>query len=267
MIDYAIVILNGIIEGLTEFIPVSSTGHLILLDHFISFPSNQAETFQIAIQLGAILAVLIYYREFFKKFISSLSKNKSLLFKFFLCIMPILLGGFLAYDIIKLYFFSSRYIVVSALIFGGIAMIITDYLFIKKETPSEKLTTFEALSRISYKQALSVGLFQLFALWPGMSRSGSTIVGGIVSGLSYKQAADFSFLCAVPVIGAATLYDLMKSYHMLTYQDLNYIALGLVVSFFVGLFAISSFLKWIQQWHLMPFGIYRIILGLGVLAL
>tara|TARA_Y100001970_G_C14241619_1_gene865261 strand:+ start:1942 stop:2742 length:801 start_codon:yes stop_codon:yes gene_type:complete len=266
MQEYFIVILNGIIEGLTEFIPVSSTGHLIILDHFLPFPSEQAHTFQIAIQFGAILAVLVYYRGFLAKLLSSFASNYSLLLKFICCITPVFLGGYLAYDLITGVLFSAN-VVVAALIFGGIAMIITDIVCIKKTSSESSKSTFEALSEMSYKQALCVGLFQLFSLWPGMSRSGSTIVGGVVSGLSYKTAADFSFLCAAPVIGAATAYDLLKTFSSLTSSDLTYIGIGLIVSFFVGLVAITTFIKWISKWHLLPFGIYRILLGIGVLCL
>ena len=266
MHEYLIVILNGIVEGLTEFIPVSSTGHLIILDHFLPFPSEQAHTFQIAIQLGAILAVLVYYRSFLATLLSSLASNYTLLLKFICCISPVFVGGYLAYDLITGTLFSANVVVV-ALIFGGIAMILTDIFCIKKTHQESSKSTFEALSNMSYKQAVYVGLFQLFSLWPGMSRSGSTIVGGVVSGLSYKTAADFSFLCAAPVIGAATLYDLLKTFSSLTSNDFIYIGIGLIVSFFVGLIAITTFIKWISKWHLLPFGIYRIVLGFGVLAL
>ena len=266
MYDYLIVILNGIVEGLTEFIPVSSTGHLIILDHFLPFPSEQAHTFQISIQFGAILAVVIYYRSFLIKLFSSIASNYDLLLKFLCCITPVFVGGYLAYDLITGTLFSAN-VVVAALIFGGIAMILTDIFCIKTSPQGTETSTFDALSKMSYKQACYVGLFQLFSLWPGMSRSGSTIVGGVISGLSYKTAADFSFLCAAPVIGAATVYDLLKTFSSLTSSDLKYISIGLIVSFFVGLVAITTFIKWISKWHLIPFGIYRILLGIGVLLL
>ena len=266
MVATFIVILNGIIEGLTEFIPVSSTGHLILLDHFISFPSAQKETFQISIQCGAICAVLFYYRDFFKSFFNQVKKHPENIYKIIVAILPVFIAGFCFYEFIKTYLFNST-VVTAALIFGGTIMILVD----KFSMPSLKKTSsqsfYESFQELSIKQAFYVGLFQLASLIPGMSRSGSTIVGGVLSKLSYKTAADFSFILSFPVIGAAVIYDLLKSSGELLAIDLYFIAIGLVVSFFIGLIAIKTVIKWISTWYLSPFGIYRIILGIGVILL
>ena len=266
MSAFFIVILNGIIEGLTEFIPVSSTGHLIILDRFIEFPSVNKETFQVSIQCGAILAVLFHYKTFFKSFFKTLKTKPSNLLKITVAILLVFFVGFIAYEFIKTILFDSS-IVIFALIFGGIIMILIDKFSSESLKTPSNTPFYEAFEQISIKQAFIIGLFQIISLIPGMSRSGSTIVGGIISKLNYKAAADFSFILSFPVIGAAVLYDIFKSSNALTTLDLYYIGLGFIVSFFVGLFAIKTVIKWISKWHLSPFGIYRILLGIGVLFL
>ncbi|MDC0036794.1 undecaprenyl-diphosphate phosphatase [bacterium] len=266
MNNILIVIINGIIEGLTEFIPVSSTGHLILLEHWLTLPLEAAETFQISIQIGAIAAVLVYYRDFFKSFLGNLKNNLHLITVFLAAIVPVFIVGFLAYDFIKSSLFSPE-IVVAALIVGGIAMIVCDNIYVHKNHKQHASSDFDAFNAMSVKQGFIIGLFQIFSLWPGMSRSGSTIVGGVLAGLSYKTAADFSFCLALPVIGTAVIYDIIKSSSLLNTADIQYIGIGMLVSFVVGLLAISTVIKWISSWHLSPFGIYRIILAFGVLYL
>lgn len=266
MIATLIVILNGIIEGLTEFIPVSSTGHLIILDYFIHFPSEQKETFQISIQVGAITAVLFHYKDFFISFFQHIKNDFSSLYKIIAAISPVFIVGFLFYDFIKLFLFNSS-VVVFALVFGGIVMILVDKFSSHSLKNYSEKPFYESFKEISIKQAFLIGVFQIASLIPGMSRSGSTIVGGIISKLNYKSAADFSFILSFPVIGAAVTYDLLKSSSVLNNNDLYYIGIGLIISFIVGLFAIKTVIKWISKWHLMPFGIYRIILGIGVLVL
>ena len=266
MNDILVVIINGIIEGLTEFIPVSSTGHLILLEHWLTLPLDAAETFQISIQIGAITAVLVYYRDFFKSFLGNLNNNLHLISVFLAAIIPVFVVGFLAYDFIKSSLFSPE-IVVAALIVGGIAMIACDKIYVHKSQETRSQSDFDALNSITLRQGFIIGLFQIFSLWPGMSRSGSTIVGGVLAGLSYKTAADFSFCLALPVIGTAVIYDVIKSSSLLSTGDLHYIGIGILISFIVGLLAISTVIKWISSWHLAPFGIYRIILAFGVLYL
>ena len=266
MNDFLIVIINGIVEGLTEFIPVSSTGHLIVLEHFLAFPGKESETFQISIQCGAILAVCFSYKQVFIDLLTNLKRQKQLLINFTCAILPTFIMGFLFYDFIKSVLFSTN-TVIAALIVGGIAMIIIDKYAAKQPHTTSHQTVSNALQHITTKQACMVGVFQVISLWPGMSRSGITIIGGIFSGLSYKTATDFSFCCALPVISAAVIFDLLVSANSLSQTDLIYISCGFVVSFLVGLLAISTVVKWISKWHLTPFGTYRIILALGVLML
>lgn len=250
----------GVVEGLTEFVPVSSTGHLILFGDLIGFHSASAETFEIFIQLGAILAVVVLYLE---RFLGLLEldategfKGRQGLIKLFLACLPALALGFCLHEHIKSLF--QPLTVALALIIGGIVMILVERLDLssKVEKPEE----------LSYKTCFLTGCFQCFALWPGMSRSGSTIVGGMVLGMSRKLAAEFSFLVAVPVMCAAVGYDLLKSYDVLGVKDILPFAIGFIVSFVVAIFAIKFLLAVLQRYSLAPFGWYRIVLGIIVLG-
>jgi undecaprenyl-diphosphatase len=249
-------VVLGIVEGLTEFLPISSTGHLILVGHWLKFEGEFAATFDIAIQLGAILAVVIHYRDFFFRLLHPknwLSRDVKLIF---IAISPALLLGFLLHRTIKTYLFGESP-VIAALIVGGIVMALVDRLTYEPKTFS--------VSDVSYKQAFIIGLCQCFSLWPGMSRSGSTIVGGLVAKLDYATAAQFSFIISVPVMMAATGYDLLKSHALLTQAHLFQIGVGFLVSFLVAYLAIVTFLKLIVKVRLMPFAIYRLILGVLLL--
>ena len=239
----------GVVEGLTEFIPVSSTGHLILVGKWISFDNP---TFEIAIQLGAILAVVVLYRSFFIKFFHPKTWFKRDMNNIVLAMLPVLVVGLLAHNIIKSLF--SPTVVITALFVGGVAMIVVEK-WVKPKTKTHEL------SKITPQQAFIVGLCQCFSLLPGMSRSGSTIVGGLLAGLDYAVAAEFSFIVAVPVMAAAVGFDLLKSADTLTSQDLGLITIGFVVSFFVAMASIVTFLKLLQKLKLTPFGVYRIIVS------
>lgn len=252
----------GILEGLTEFIPVSSTGHLILLDEVIAFQNKNAETFEIFIQLGAILAVVVLY---FKRFTGLLNftDNSASRFngwlgirKLFIACLPAFILGFLFHEIIKEYLFNSVTVAV-ALIVGGVIMI-----WIERKKLQPRVNQVEA---ISLTKCFYIGLFQCFALWPGMSRSGSTIIGGMLVGLNRTVAAEFSFLVAVPVMVVAVGYDMLKSFQSLYSDDLVLFAVGFIVSFVVALVAIKFFISILQRYTLVGFGYYRIILGIIVL--
>lgn len=253
-------LILGIIEGLTEFIPVSSTGHLIILSDYIAFNGKAADSFSIFIQLGAILAVVFIYKE---RFIGLVKKDKNnfsgftALFLLFIAATPACILGALFYSKIKGVLFTPFYVSL-ALIFGGLLLIFFD----KKE---EQATN--SLDLVSVKQAITVGLFQCFALIPGMSRSGSTIVGGMCGGLNKKTAADFSFILAVPVMFAAVFYDLYKSYEFLSLSDIKLFLFGFLVAFVFSFFAIKFFLNLLKTLGFLPFGIYRIILGILVLIM
>lgn len=259
MMEWIKVVLLGSVEGLTEFIPVSSTGHLIILEKFLNLNTENVETFQIAIQLGAILAVLVAYRIKLKSILKSKDTTVRLASRLALASLPVFIVGFLSYDFIKTHLFSPIY-VACALIVGSLAMIFVEL------KPSKAIKTNQ-IEDITIKQSLVIGLFQIASLWTGMSRSGSTIVGGLFSSCNHKVAADFSFLLALPVISAAVGYDLFKSVHHLSIDDISMICIGAIISFIVAIFAIKTFLIWLEKVRLIPFAIYRLVLAVFVLLL
>lgn len=267
---YIKAIILSIIEGLTEFIPISSTGHMILIGDLINFIGDKAATFEIFIQLGAILAVVIIYRVRFFGLIPS-GKSKHSIFKQLLAgdsmptgyhilvaILPILIVGFMMHKIIKSYLFNPVTVAIG-LIIGGILMIVVELLPIKKSV--------DIIEQISIKQSFLIGLGQCLAIWPGMSRSGSTMVTGLLIGVKHKPIADFSFIIAVPVMCAAVIWDMIKSIQFLEMSDLPYFTIGFLVSFLVGWASIKLFLKVLTTIKLIPFGIYRILLGALTLGL
>ncbi len=254
------VLILGIIEGLTEFIPISSTGHLILVGELLGIEGEGSKTFQIAIQLGAIFAVIVSYPRYFLGFLDPKEWLQPKFKTLIIAILPILVFGFLFYSPIKAYLFSS-FTVALGLIFGGIVMIIVDYYAKNRPLPTKEIED------ISFKQALIIGVMQCAALWPGMSRSGSTIVGGLLTGLRYELAATFSFLIAVPVMIVAVTYDMLKMASELSAADAQAIGLGLLISFVVAIVAIKTFLRILSRVKLSPFGIYRIIIGILILLL
>lgn len=252
------VTLLGILEGVTEFIPVSSTGHLILFGRFLHLQGIHEATFDIAIQLGAIMAVVVLYREFFFKFFRPrhwLTKEASLVF---IAMVPALILGAGLHHFIKERLFIPLSVGCAFLV-GGILMIV-----IEKSVKQHAGT--RDMSQMTYAQALKIGMWQCLALWPGFSRSGATIMGGLVSGLDYALAAQFSFIVAVPVMTAAVGFDLIKSVGLLTRTDLIWILWGGVVSFGVAVISIVFFLKLLQRFRLLPFALYRIALA-GIIFL
>lgn len=257
-------ILMGIVEGLTEFIPVSSTGHLIMVGEMIGYTGQKAATFEIAIQLGAILSIVFLYRDRFTRFFSNFntqmlkdainsdgSNNELNLVHVAIAILPVMAVGFFLHGIIKHYLFSSATVVIG-LVVGGIIMIVVEQRLLKNQT------TTTSLDNISYRQALWVGLAQCCALWPGVSRSGATIVGGLLTRMDHRTSAEFSFLIAVPVMVVATVYDLLKSWSLMGTDDLVMLAVGFTVSFIFAWLSVVTFLKILSRWKLSPFGWYRI---------
>lgn len=257
MSDYFIAVIQGIVEGLTEFLPVSSTGHLILSGNLLGFTGMKAETFEIVIQLGAILAVVILYWNRLLGLIGwkkeKPEKGRGMnLIHILLAIFPAMVLGLLLHKVIKTYLFSP-YTVLIGLVIGGIFMI-----YAEKRQPEVRSATVDELS---YRQAFYIGLMQCFALWPGFSRSGATIAGGLLVGANYKTAADFSFIIAVPIMFAASGYDLLKSYKYLSVDDIGFFAVGFIVSFIVAMLAIVTFIKLLTKVKLSPFAYYRFILA------
>ena len=258
--------LLGIIEGLTEFLPVSSTGHLIIFGEALGFQGTFAESFDVVIQLGAILAVVfLYWRRFFGMlaFPSSQSdlvrdglQGSAGIIKLMIVTAPAAVVGLLFHRAIKAYLFNPTSVAV-ALIVGGIIMIVVE---------RSRLTTAKGdVEKLTWKQALGVGIFQCFALWPGMSRSASSIVGGMLLGLRLEAAAEFSFLAAVPLIAAASLKEFVDVFHGLTSDQFLLLAVAFFVSFLSAIVAVRVFVGLIGKVGLIPFAVYRIILGIVVL--
>jgi undecaprenyl-diphosphatase len=264
IILYLKAILIAVVEGLTEFIPVSSTGHMILIGNFIQFTGENAATFEIFIQAGAILAVVMIYWSTFssliptklapRHFFNSIFKGESnpTGLHILLSITPIMIIGFLLYDVIKTHLFSPITVSIG-LIVGGLFMLVVEFLPIKQ--------TICRMEDISYRQSFLIGIGQCLAVWPGMSRSGSTMITGLLLGIKHKPIADFSFIIAVPVMFAAVIFDLLKSLSFLEITDIGYFGIGFIVAFFVAWASIKWFLNILTRVHLIPFGVYRIILG------
>lgn len=250
--SYFHILILSFVEGLTEFLPVSSTGHLILTNHFLGLESSEfSQAFDVIIQFGAIAAVIVIYKERFK---FDLEFYKKLLIGF----LPAAIIGFLGKKIIS-DMMESTVVVAWALIVGGIIMILTDWIFSRKK--------YEENQPINYKNSFLIGLSQCLALVPGVSRSAATIVTGQMVGLSRKDAAEFSFFLAVPILTAATLYKIWKIKDMIHAEHMTQLAVGTLFSFIFAIFAIRFFLSIIKNYGFKWFGVYRIILGVIVLLM
>lgn len=245
-------IILGIIEGFTEFLPISSTGHLIVASEFLNLEQTAVnKAYEVIIQFAAILAVVLNYSEKFT------FKHIELWKKITLAFIPIGAVGFLFASQIKTLFSIS--VVAVMFIVGGIIFLIIEKLY----TPKEHF--IDDVENVSYKQALYIGLAQIAALIPGTSRAGATIIGAMLVGLTRKASAEFSFLLAFPVMCATTAYDLLKHYHDFTTSNLTVLLVGFVVSFIVAYLTIKLFLKFLEKFTFVAFGLYRIIFGLILL--
>ncbi|OKP87685.1 undecaprenyl-diphosphatase [Paenibacillus helianthi] len=265
--DTITAIILAIVEGITEFIPVSSTGHMILTTKLLGFDEQSPimKTYEIVIQLGAILAIALVYRQRILNLLGIGRRRTSRggvmpasrlnLIHVLLGIVPALAVAFIARDFIKSLFGAPT--VLWALVAGGILMIVAEWVNRRKI----RITAHE-LDDISYGQALAIGLYQIISvLWPGFSRSGSTISGGMLSGVSYKASADFSFLIAIPIMCAASGYELLDSYQYFTKDTIMDFAIGFVISFVVAYVVVVAFMKMIQKIRPTHFAIYRFILA------
>ena len=258
--NWNIAIILGIVEGLTEFLPVSSTGHLIIAGHLLGFVGEKAASFEVAIQLGAILSVLVLYWHRFAGFIptgNSITRPRhstlmgwSGLCRIALASFPALLVGYLGRHAIKERLFNPEAVTL-ALLVGGVAILIVERLMSRHRAGS--------LDQLTLVQAFGIGMFQILALWPGTSRAAATIIGAMLLGLDRKSAAEFSFIIAVPVLFAATGYELIKTGNQLALQDSLQLGIGLVVSFVVALIAVKGFVSFLQHGRLTPFAWYRIL--------
>ncbi|MDD5433600.1 MAG: undecaprenyl-diphosphatase UppP, partial [Candidatus Pacebacteria bacterium] len=239
------------IEGITEFLPISSTGHLILANKLLAISQTEfIKTFEIAIQAGAILAVVaLYWKKLF-----SLPMIKKLIVAF----IPTGILGLIFYKIIKTYLLASTHVVLWALLIGGVILILFELVY--KNKPQEAM--LKEARDISYKKCFLIGCFQSIAMVPGVSRSAATIVGGMLSGISRQAIVEFSFLLAVPTMVMATGYDLLKSAGGFSSGQFSFLAIGFLVSFLTAMLGIKFLLKFIQKNNFIPFGIYRIALAL-----
>ena len=254
--DILIAVIVAIVQGLTEFLPVSSTGHMILVGSALGFNGERASVFEVFIQLGSMLAVLILYWPRFVRMCSwdSLCGRTGLsAVHVAVSIVPVMGVGFLLHKPIKQYLFSP-YTVIIGLVMGAILMLVAE-----KFNKRPKILDLEA---ITIPQAFFVGLFQILSLWPGFSRSGSTISGGLFAGLDRRIAAEFSFIVAVPVMFIACSYDLYKSWNLLEGHDLLLIAIGFVVAFLVAYWSIVWFMQFLGRQTLAAFAYYRIVLAI-----
>ena len=242
-------IILAVVEGLTEFLPISSTGHLVLTANALSISQTEfVKSFEVIIQLGAILAVTVLYA---KTYLANIKILKKLLYAF----IPTGFLGFIFYPVVKDVLLGNTYITLAALFLGGIVLI-----FIEK-LPLEKNSHTDDVQEITTRQAVLIGFIQSISMIPGVSRAGATIVGGLLVGLNRKAAVEFSFLLAVPTVLAASSYDLYKSGFSFTGEEWMLLGIGFLVSFIVAILAIKFFLGLIKHHSLAVFGAYRIILA------
>jgi undecaprenyl-diphosphatase len=255
----------GVVEGLTEYLPVSSTGHLILVGRWLGDSSEASQAFDIVIQLGAILAVLVVYGKLLADRLQGLARGQAEAIRLFSALAagfaPAAVIGLIARKWIKAHLFGPLP-VAAALIAGGILMIVTE-----RVRKARHIHGVDGLEHVTVKRGFFIGIAQCFAMWPGMSRSMSTIVGGQLTGLSTATAAEFSFLLGLPTLGAACLYEAFKSRHELMLGSPVPLIVGLVVSFLVAWAVVAFFIRYLQRHGLEPFGYYRIALGALVLFL
>ncbi|AAC07896.1 undecaprenyl-diphosphatase UppP [Aquifex aeolicus] len=248
MTEWQAVVL-GIVEGISEFLPISSTGHLILTAHILGIKHTDfVKSFEISIQLGSILAVVVLY---FNRLIRDYEIWKRIIAAF----IPTGIIGFLLYKLIKGFLIGNDLVVVVSLILGGIILIFAD-------TYCEKFCYLGDVRELPLRKAFMIGVFQSIAVIPGVSRSGSTIIGGMLMGLNRKVAAEFSFLLAIPTMFAATTYDLIKSGGSFNAQEWNILIIGFITSFITALIVVKWFLNFLKSHSLKIFGFYRILIGL-----
>ncbi len=242
-------VILGIVEGITEFLPISSTGHMILAGEILKIPSTEfVKSFEIVIQLGAILAIVVLY-------FRTLTTNWAALKKVAAAFIPTTIVGLILYKIVKQFLLGNAMVVVWALVIGGIVLIVFEKTYREKDSATVEV------GKISYRQAVIIGLCQCLAMIPGVSRSAATIVGGLALGLRRQTIVDFSFLLAVPTMLAAGALDIYKSADSFVGTDWLPLVVGFVVSFVVALGVVKWLLKFIQKNNFVGFGIYRIIIG------
>lgn len=248
-------IILGIVEGFTEFLPISSTGHLILVNQFLSFDEDFTVLFDIVIQLGAILAVLVYFIKKLLPFTKDQIKNKEILniwYKTIIGILPVILFGFIFANFIKEKLFNPLVVAISLFVGGFIIIFIEN---------NNKKTKIFSIGDLSFKMAFLIGLIQCLSIIPGVSRSASTIIGGMVLGASRVVSTEFSFFLAIPTMFAASIYSLLKYDGIINSNQLLIIIIGFVISFVVALIVIKFLINFVKKNNFKIFGYYRIILS------
>ncbi len=250
--------LLGIIEGLTEFLPVSSTGHLIIFGDLLNYTGEQSDTFKIFIQLGAVLGVAWFYRQKLWQVISGINQPQERRFvtNLLIAFMPAVVLGLMFHQAIKTYLFNPITVAI-ALIVGGFLI-----LLIERKVHTPRIQTVDEMGPLD---ALKVGCMQTLALFPGVSRSGATIMGGLLCGLSRTAATEFSFFLAMPTMFAATIYDLYKSRDLLHAGDIPVFAVGFITAFITAVIVVKLFLAYVSKHNFTVFAWYRIVFGTLVL--
>ena len=253
--------LLGLLEGATEFIPVSSTGHLLLASHFLGFES-QAKTFEVVIQLGAVLAIVIAYLGKLAWVFGSAHRDpaaRRFIGSVLLAFLPAAVLGVLLHDVIKTVLFETPRLIAVMLILGGLVLLWVDRLPLRPR--------HEEADRLPLRTAFAIGLCQCLALVPGVSRSGATIVGGLFLGVSKRAAAEFSFFVSLPTMGGAAAYALYKNRDVLSFDDMGLIALGFATAFLSGLVVVRALLDFVSRRGFSIFGWWRILVGGTALVL
>jgi undecaprenyl-diphosphatase len=246
--DFITAAILGIVQGVSEFLPVSSTGHMILASHLMGLKHTEfLKSFEIAIQAGTILSVVVLY---WRTLLVDIEVIKRLIVAF----LPTGILGLTLYRMIKGYLLGSEAVVLWSLLIGGIILVVFEWRYREREDAAGEIRD------ISYKNALIIGLFQSIAMIPGVSRSASTIVGGLMLGLKRKTIVEFTFLLAVPTMLAATGYDLIRSGSQFSLGEFQYLLVGFVTAFVVALLSIKFLLSFIKTHTFIPFGVYRIVL-------
>ncbi|WP_295386173.1 undecaprenyl-diphosphate phosphatase [uncultured Thiodictyon sp.] len=253
-------LILGIVEGLTEFLPISSTGHMIIVGDLLNYTNEQSKVFEIVIQFAAILAVCWLYRARILEVVAGMwqpGPQQRFALNILVAFMPAAVLGLLLHGVIKQYLFNPL-TVAGALVGGGIFI-----LWIERRHLPER---FGSVDDITWREALKVGFAQALAMFPGVSRAGATIIGGMVFGLSRKAATELSFFLAIPTMTAATVLDLYKARDILSFDDVPVFAVGFITSFIFAMLAIKGLLRYISHHNFNAFAWYRIVFGLIVLA-
>ncbi len=255
--------IMGLIEGITEFIPVSSTAHLLIASYLINFNSIKNQLFEIVIQFGAILAITIVYRQKIFDIIKNIrsnSANQKFLLNIIIAFLPAILFGVLFHKFIKLYFFNPLVIALSMLIGGFVILIVEKYY-------QKNISQNKEEKEINLNSSLLIGLFQCLAMIPGVSRSGATIIGAMSLGVSRAKATEFSFFLAIPTIFSASIFDLYKNYRDLTVENIELIIFGSVIAFLSSLIVIKWLISFVAKNNFLIFALYRIIIGSLILLI